>query len=121
MTVMQAQAYFSTRLHTNSWDNAFATEKEKALAQAERDISNLPLNNVPAIRRSHAIYEQALFLLSLTPADLKRYKAHALGVSYRQIDRERENYEGTLQFIAPQAQAMLQGYMTRHRRMGGIR
>ncbi len=121
MTIAQAQAYFDNRLHTDKWDSASTDNKQKALAQAERDLGNLPLANIPAVKRNAAICEQALYLLSLTEADLQRYKAHSLGVSYRQIDRERENYEGTLQFIAPQAQAMLQGYMTRHRRMGGIR
>lgn len=121
MNIAQAQAYFNTRLHTEKWDSATNNEKERSLAQAERDLNVLPLSNPPVELLNNAICEQALFLLSMTVADQERYRAHAMGISYRQIDREREDYKGKLSFMAPQALMMLEGYTTRHRRMGGIR
>jgi hypothetical protein len=121
MTIAQAQAYFNTRLLTDKWDSATNNEKERALAQAGRDINSLPLSNPTTEIRNNAICEQALFLLSLTAADMERYRAHAMGITYRQVEREREDYRGKLSFIAPQALALLEGYITRHRRMGGIR
>ena len=40
-TVDYANTYFGTRLHTGAWDDASLTNREKALAQATRDIDRL--------------------------------------------------------------------------------
>ena len=39
LTVIEAQTYFSTRLGTESWDEATLTDREKALAMATRCIN----------------------------------------------------------------------------------
>ncbi|HPT70886.1 MAG TPA: hypothetical protein PLE74_01230 [Candidatus Cloacimonadota bacterium] len=41
ITVVDAQAYFSERLHTDAWDDASDTDKLKALIMATRAIDKL--------------------------------------------------------------------------------
>lgn len=42
-TIEEANAYFSGRLHAESWAGATETDKEKALKQATKAIDRLPL------------------------------------------------------------------------------
>jgi hypothetical protein len=40
-TILEAQAYFDTRLHTDAWDEASDTDRGKAIAMATRIIDQL--------------------------------------------------------------------------------
>lgn len=70
VTVADADAYFQTQvLWTDEWDSATATQKEKALTNAENQLYRYyrqydiddSTKWIPAI----AVYEQALWLLRL--------------------------------------------------------
>jgi hypothetical protein len=47
-TLSEAVAYFASRLHSQAWDNAAATDKPKALTQAARIIDSLNYKGVKA-------------------------------------------------------------------------
>ena len=77
--ITEANAYFATRINSDTWDTATDANKTKALATAERQLESFK-SRVDSTRFYYAIYEQALFLLQLTAYDLDRQKAQALGI-----------------------------------------
>lgn len=123
----QAEQYFSTRIHSEAWESASAETKAKALATAERQINTLKLRrDVDMVAKQNAIYEQALFLLQLTPYDIERQKAQALGViggsignanEYSSAEIVRSKMQGLT--IAPEAQVLLAEYVSVQRSIGG--
>lgn len=122
VSIAQAQSYFDTRLNTGPWDSSSGGNKVKALAQAERQVLGLNLSNsIPGDMLANAICEQALFLLSLTPADLERIRARQLGVGFRWVGDARENYVGAVSMICPEAEGLLKPFINIYRRMGHIR
>ncbi len=123
VTIAEAQNYFNERLNTEAWDLATSENKTKALAQAERDINNVNLTAIPGDVLIHAICEQAIFLLSLTPADMERRRAIAIGVKFRNVKDAREDYysRSNISLLATEAEALLTPYIRIHRRMGHIR
>ena len=119
VTISQATEYFLERLYADAWDAADAATKTKALAQAERDIRGLNISGIPGIKLRYAICEQALYLLERTPSDRERMRVQQAGVNFRWVGDAREDYNGKIQRISPDALQHLQGYV--HRRTGGIR
>ena len=58
-TVGEANTYFETKLHTTAWDDASASEKEKALFEATRAIDRLAFKG----------YKNTTYLLLLSNED----------------------------------------------------
>ena len=120
ITVSEADEYFAARLYTAEWDAADDATKGKALAQAERDIRSINIAGTPpTLKIRFAICEQALYLLEKTPADRERARAQQAGVNSRGVGDAREDYNGNIQRISPDALQHLQGYV--QRRLGSIR
>ncbi len=110
----QATEYFGNRLYTEAWDTATTTEKEKALAHAERMIRALEYGtNPPARMMRQAIFEQALFLLETTASDRERIRAQQTGVRFRWVGDAREDYTGAPMLVAPEAMTVLSKYIQR--------
>lgn len=101
-----ATTYMLTRLNTAAWDNASQTDREKALAMAERTLADYQYR-VEAERYNNALCEQALWLLQ---GDV-RAELQQAGVTYAMIGgRTTEMYSSRRDpTIAPQAWALLRG------------
>lgn len=79
--IIGANEYFSTRMWTTEWDNADDTLKTKAVETAKNQIDAIDMSQYfSSIEYPKAIYEQALFLLKLTPEDQERLKLQDQGV-----------------------------------------
>lgn len=128
-TLVQANAYFDTRLHAEAWDSASASDRNKAIATADREISALlryhANASAPVPIYNEAVCEQALWLLRNTEGDLKLIRAIAQGVTSRRVGDAGETYNEQKALktggmdISPQAMLLLQPFLLR--RTGGIR
>jgi hypothetical protein len=125
-----ADQYFSSRIHSEAWISASEADKTKALATAERQITTLRLrSDIDGQTKNYAIYEQALFLLSLNNYDRERQRVHALGViggsvgeanEYSSAEIVRRKMDGIT--ICPEARSFLAEYLEPARvRMGDLR
>lgn len=126
-----ANQYFSQRLNSQAWDSASQIDREKALATAERQLNTLRLRpDVDTKLKDYAIYEQALFLLEMTPYDRERQRAQALGIiggsvgdanEYSSAEIVRRKMVGIT--ISPEALSLLGEYFlgTTRIRAGGLR
>ena len=103
---MEADTYFSARLHAEAWDNASESDKTKALTQAERQLEPYK-GRVDTTRFYYAVYEQALWLLQ---GD-QRGELQQAGVQSMSISKLSESYSlgGRDPAIAPQAWVYLRG------------
>lgn len=123
ITLEQAQEYFDAHLHAEAWGSS-TSNQERALKQAEREITRLPLSRPHSSALRDAICEQALWLLEQTSEDMGRRKAIEGGVTSRSIGDTSESYrESSIRRdaheIAPKAMAILKPY--KMRRTGGLR
>ncbi len=106
VSVSFANEYFATRLNTEAWDDASSITKEKALAQAERELEPYKAQTSSAKLLS-AICEQALWLLQGdTRAELQK-----AGVKVFNIGNVSEQFSagGRPPTISPQGWAILRG------------
>jgi hypothetical protein len=73
VTLADANTYFGTYvLHSDAWDEATDSVKQKALNQAEKDLyevfTDYDINDPEKQLPNEAIYEQALWLLRIDDA-----------------------------------------------------
>lgn len=110
-----ANSYFQTRLNSQAWENASTTDREKALATAERQLESYK-DRVDTARFYYAVYEQALWLLQ---GD-QRGELQQAGVQSMSLGKLSETYKlnGRDPAIAPQAWAYLRGPSLK---VGGLR
>ena len=116
MGITEANTYFAARINGDAWDSATDTNKNKALATAERQL-DLHRDRVETTRFYYAIYEQALWLLS---GD-SRAALQQAGVQSMSLGKLSESYRlpaGRDPTIAPQAWTYLRGPALKG---GGIR
>ena len=62
VTLVEATAYFSTRLYTEKWTAATPAEKTAALTMAQADIDALPLLGVRATTTQTAAFPRAYYI-----------------------------------------------------------
>ena len=107
-TVTQAQAieYFAGVLHAGSWHTAGSATRQKALAQAERQLEAYR-SRVDSTRFVYAVCEQVLWLIKGdSRADLQQ--AGVQGFTVNSMS-EQFNTKGRPPTIAPQAWHYLVG------------
>lgn len=122
VTIQQANEYFDARLHADVWDQASSADKQKALAQAGRDIGTVQMaKSPPSAVLIAAICEQVLFLLGKTTADLERTRIQQTGVKFRGVGDAREDYTGAYAHICSEAIQFIGPYIQAQRKFGGIR
>lgn len=122
VNLQQATEYFAKRLNTSAWDDASRTDKQKALAQAGREIATVQMSKKPPTSiLTAAVCEQALFLLSKTPDDLERIRVQQTGVKFRWVGDAREDYSGVYSYICSEAMQVIGPYVQYQRKFGGIR
>ncbi len=125
MNISQAEAYFATRLYAEAWEQATPANKTKALATAERHVASLRLReDVPSGAVTAAICEQALWLLSSTPAQRSLDASLARGLTSRTVGSASESYgrhaaQGGV-VIAPEALSAVNEWIQRCR-IGDLR
>jgi hypothetical protein len=103
----EANAYFASRINSDTWDAATDANKTKAMTTSERQLEPYRYR-VDTTRFYYAIYEQALWLLT---GDSRAVLQQA-GVQSMSIGKLSETYKSTSgrdPAIAPQAWVFLRG------------
>ena len=115
MGLTRANAYFASRLNSETWDSATDANKVKALNTAELQM-DFYKTRIDSTSFCYAVYEQAIWLLAgdsraeLQQAGVQSMSLGSLSETYRETNRDLS--------IAPKAWMFLRGPFVK---TGGLR